>query len=124
MDLGTDLKLGRDGDLEGTPSGDIALTSGEANLAQACLRRALRSPGSLMWRPEYGGGVMERLEGENTPATRSLTAQLAQRNLRQEPRLLRSSVVVEEGEGSRQVVISIEGQTPAGPVTTREEVNL
>lgn len=89
-----DIKLTPTGDWAVSPTGDLALASGSAGTGAALLTRLLRSPGSLVWAPEYGGGLQDRLERPNTPAERGLVAQLGRANLLRDPRVGNARVVV------------------------------
>lgn len=100
MDLGTDLRRGPDGDALRTPTGDVALSSGPANVAQAASWRAVRDPGALVWQPLYGGGLGARIEGPDTPATRQLAAQLIRRDLLRDPRVAEARVTVRREGGA------------------------
>ena len=76
MDLGTDLRRGPDGDALRTPTGDVALSSGPANVAQAASWRAVRDPGALVWQPLYGGGLGARARRALTEPASVLTSPL------------------------------------------------
>lgn len=90
----TDLKLGAEGDLAETPTGDLAVLSGVPNVRQALLRRMLCAPGELVWAPRHGGGLVTSLERLNSPANRLLMAQLGRANLLQDRRVASAQVTV------------------------------
>ena len=60
----TDIALPRDpgGSLRTTPTGDLMLSSGRDNVAQALERRVLVGQGTLLHRPDYGAGLKLAIE--------------------------------------------------------------
>lgn len=124
--LKRDLYLGRDGDLETTPSGDLQTVSGAPNVAQAVLRRLVRLPGALLWSPDYGAGLELFVERQNAPSERALAATLGRRALKAEARLASGTVSVEPVTGSATAVqIVVEGVCVTGEAVqgvTRLEV--
>ena len=83
-----------------TPTGDIATVAGNDTVNQGALRRVLTNPGSMTWRPEYGGGTQLYIEQNPDPGTLAAIARDNKRNVLQDPRV--SDVVVgvsDEGAG-------------------------
>ena len=72
-------RFGRDGVLpplgqtvQHTASGDWPTVAGRENLRGALARAAVTSPGDLVHRPLYGGGLLARVETPDTDVVRAL----------------------------------------------------
>ena len=102
--LGTGLSF----PLQVNPRGEIALVSGERDIAQA-IRIILETiPGERVMRPEFGCGLRRYLMKPNTVAVRALLRHDVEAALRQfEPRIDLTSVEVLAGEDPAQVDIHI-----------------
>lgn len=72
-DLGVDLKLNADGDLELSNLKDLKLIAGGANAAQAVKLKLEIEPGSLLYHPEIGTNLQI---GEKTISAFALKAQI------------------------------------------------
>lgn len=108
----TDLKLGTDGDLVETLTGDLAVLSGVPNVRQALVRRMLCAPGELVWAPRHGGGLVTSLERLNSPAQRLLMAQLGRANLLQDRRVASAQVTVTaDARTAQRVTVEITAVT-------------
>lgn len=56
--LGCDLKVGSDFDLQLTSSGDLEITAGAPNMAQAVVLKLSYEPGELLLYPQLGAGIL------------------------------------------------------------------
>jgi len=63
-----DLDVGWAGDLETSPTGDLATVSGPALGTERVLRRLLTNPGDYVWHPEYGAGLAQYVGQPADPA--------------------------------------------------------
>lgn len=91
--LGIDLKLTKDNDLQLNNRGDIDLVTGAANAAQALLIRLFVEPGGILHHPSIGTDLQI---GEKTANAFELQNQVI-KSLSQDPRLedVKSQVTVE-----------------------------
>lgn len=97
-----DERFGVDIDLSGdpeapipvTPSGDLTLIRGRANLRAALARNCVVAPGELLHRPEYGGGLALAVETIGSPPARATVANRLRRALLADPRIRDASVGV------------------------------
>ena len=104
----TDIAVPRDpgGDLRVTPTGDLKLSSGRDNVAQAIERRVLVGQGTLLHRPDYGAGLKMAIERSSNPTERAKQAARIQRQMARDERVLasKSSVSLSSTADSRVVV--------------------
>jgi hypothetical protein len=94
--LGIDLKLTPDGDLELSNLNDFKLISGGANAAQAVVLKLFTEPGGLVYHPEIGTDL--RI-GEKTVSVLDIQTQII-KSLSQDPRF-----------NNVRANVSIDGQT-------------
>lgn len=80
--LGIDLKINQDGDLELNNLGDFRLVSGGANAAQAAVIKLKVEPGGLVYHPNIGTSLQI---GEKTKDAFTIKAQII-KSLSQDPR--------------------------------------
>lgn len=116
--LGTDvaLPLDPDGDIALTNTGDLATVTGVANLQTALPRRCCVSPGTLVHRPDFGGGLIDQVSAPVSIDKRSAIASDLRRNLLRDARLSEARVAVSRpaaGRGDLEVRASarIRGDT-------------
>lgn len=100
--LGTDIRVSTDpeADIEASPTGDIPMDSGRANLYEAVRRRILTVPGSIVFRNTFGGGVLDFVEAAGTAATRARLENQIRRNLLADPRIADVTVSAAKGTES------------------------
>lgn len=89
--LGVDLKLTKDYDLELSNLGDFKLIAGGANAAQAALLKLFIEPGGLLFHPEIGTDLQI---GEKTRGAFDIQTQVL-RSLSTDPRFENVSAVVQ-----------------------------
>lgn len=91
--LGIDLKLTLEGDLELSNLNDFKLISGGANAAQAVVLKLFTEPGGLVYHPEIGTDL--RI-GEKTVSVLDIQTQII-RSLSQDPRFsnIRANVTID-----------------------------
>lgn len=82
-----DLAHNFGGDLQLSPTGNLALASGTAVGQQRVLRRLLTNPGAYIWNLTYGAGL-GAFVGQPNPATRMRA--LARSQMRRESAVARS----------------------------------
>lgn len=113
--FGRDLVLTYpDREVTPTPSGDWPTVAGRPNLHAAMRRRLVTTPGQLVHRSDYGGGL-ETFVGElNAPAQRSRLAAGARSNVLRDRRIEEAVVSVAAPEED-QVIVQL-GIRPAGEV--------
>lgn len=80
--LGIDLKINKDGDLELNNLGDFRLVAGGANAAQAAVIKLKVEPGGLVYHPDIGTSLQI---GEKTKDAFTIKAQII-KSLSQDPR--------------------------------------
>lgn len=80
-----------------TPTGDLPTIAGYANLSHALEAMALTVPGDLVHRPTYGGGLVEEVEAEGTPASRARAANRLRTSARADARIREATVSVTVG---------------------------
>jgi len=99
-----------DEDMRVTPTGDLPTVAGVANVRGALRRRCLTSPGDMVHRPAYGGGVELELSRLGSPARRASLANQLRRNLFGDDRVREVRVSVSAGSpsGTRTNAITIE----------------
>ena len=95
-----DLPETGDGVIRITTTGDLRDVTGIDNLKKAQRRRALTTPGSLVHRSLYGGGLELDVEEASSPASRSEAANRIRRNALRDPRVADASVTLVEGTSS------------------------
>lgn len=97
--FGRDIRLPLDPDsaLPITPTGDLQLLEGLPALDADLRRRLLASEGELVHRPDWGGGLLDKLEATVSPATLSAVQTRARRNLLDDPRVSEVKVAVRRG---------------------------
>lgn len=110
--LGRDLALPLTADdtLQITATGDIPSVAGRRNLGRAVQRRVLTSAGDLVHRPEYGAGLGDALELQNTPERRSQLSNAIRRNLLRDARLRDARAQVSAGipdSTGRETAVSV-----------------
>ncbi len=109
--FGRDLECPDDPDaaISPTVTGDLPTLAGRANLKAAVRRRLVTSPGQLVHRSTYGGGLLDLVETANTPAGRATLAANLRRNLLRDDRLSDVSVGVASGvpSGARAGAVTI-----------------
>ncbi|HKU50714.1 MAG TPA: hypothetical protein VJP79_12245 [Nitrososphaera sp.] len=110
---GSDLKLAEfflGADLQVNKSGDVDVTSGEMNLAQAILHRIRTSKGELaeLGHPEYGSSVLDFVGQENNWMTRQRLRLAIRDTIRQEPRV---KEIVSIAVNPRQLAVSGTGDS-------------
>lgn len=106
-----DLPITVDDTLTPTSTGDLPGSAGRSNLRQAVRRRVLTSPGTLLWRPEYGGGLVDVVEAAATPGARAGLANAIRRNLLRDPRLSGATARVTlgvPGQASRAASVTVD----------------
>lgn len=94
--LGVDLKLTKDYDLELSNLGDFKLVAGGANAAQAALLKLFIEPGGLLFHPEIGTDLQI---GEKTSNAFDIQAQVI-RSLSKDPRFQSVSARVQVDGGT------------------------
>lgn len=109
--LGTDveLPLDPDDDIPLTNTGDMQTVTGVANLQLALPRRCCVSPGTLVHRPDFGGGLVDQVSAPTTLDRRASIASNIRRNLLRDPRVSESRVSVSRpapGRGDLEVQAS------------------
>lgn len=97
--FGRDLLLPADDDapIQVTPTGDLQTISGRKNVYGAVLRRLTTSPGTFLYRPSYGAGLVDIVEQIDTPGNRSQLQSVARRNLLEDPRVVDAAVSIVSG---------------------------
>lgn len=97
--FGRDVLLPNDpeDDVRVTPTGDLQTVAGVENVRGALRRRVLTSPGDLVTRPGYGGGIELELSRLGSPARRSALANTIRRNLFADDRVKEIRVSVSAG---------------------------
>jgi phage baseplate assembly protein W len=93
---GTDLYVpdDPDEDVVATPTGDLRTITGRDNLLAAQSRRARVTPGRLVHRPEYGGGVTAAVDGPGDLASRARLQAQVRRNALRDDRVADVGVTV------------------------------
>jgi hypothetical protein len=99
-----DLPIDPDDDLVPTAGGDLPTLSGRPNLIAAISRRLVTSPGSMLYRPTYGCGVLGYLGQANSPAVRAKLGTVIRANLLLDRRLKDVSVSLAVGTGETGAV--------------------
>ena len=118
--FGTDIYVPIDPDEEirVTPTGDLQSQTGYANLRHALESCAVTTPGELIHRPEYGGGLIEAVETANTPTGRARLSNKLSRSLLRDARYGEISVAAAQGLPSdptrREAVTVTVTATPRG----------
>jgi phage baseplate assembly protein W len=92
-----DVPTDPDARLPKTATGDIRLLSGYANLRRTLERIVSTQPGTLLHRPEWGGGAPGFIELASTPGRRAQLASQIRRSVLQDGRFTDCRVTVEEG---------------------------
>lgn len=119
----TEAKLGRDLVLPGlggtdpappTLTGDWPSIYGRDNLNAAVRRRLVTTPGQVVHRPEYGGGLPLFVGRLATPGERARLAAGARQNLLRDTRIGQASVNAGEAPGMPSAVLVEATVTPAG----------
>ena len=94
----------RGGDLTTTAAGDWALVSGVDAARQSAERELTAPPGSLPYRPTWGGGVGSQLFKGLTKATRDQIESAARSCLLKNPRIKRvtnvATTLADDGQGT------------------------
>ena len=75
-----------DGAIRVSPTGDLQTVEGYANLRAAVESCGITTPGELIHRPEYGGGLVVAVETANTPTGQSRLANQLRRALLRDSR--------------------------------------
>jgi phage baseplate assembly protein W len=122
--FGTDLEMPTKAGaaLPKTATGDLRLISGYANLRQAVIRRAMAVPGSMIHRPDYGGGMPLYIEQAGTPGGRSRMSNALKQNAQEDERIARARVVVQAGVvGGAGEVLSKRGATARIEIQVRDD---
>ncbi|MGE5550540.1 MAG: GPW/gp25 family protein [Bacteroidota bacterium] len=88
--LGTDIRF--DGDFVVSPTGDLALISGLACLAQDLRHRLMTPKGSLWCHPEYGVDIYRHLQLPGTEVNRLDLLLSVREALEDDPRVDRAEV--------------------------------
>ncbi len=83
--------------LRATPTGDLRTLAGRPNYRAATRRRAVTSPGTLVFRPEYGAGLEESLERPASAAAKSNLVNNARRNFLRDPRTEEIIITIADG---------------------------
>lgn len=85
---GRDLALPDcDAGVQVTATGDWPTLAGRRNLHEAHRRRATTTPGELVHRPDYGGGMMLFLEAPNSLGEQARLAASVRQNALRDPRV-------------------------------------
>jgi phage baseplate assembly protein W len=110
-----------------TATGDWPTVAGRANLHGAHRRRAVTTPGELLHRPEYGGGMMLWLEAPNSAGEQARLAASVRGNAFRDPRVEEVRVAVSTPEGREnqsliELTIRPRGEIESETVTTVLEV--
>jgi phage baseplate assembly protein W len=105
--LKTDLAFVND--LAVTPTGDLDIIAGTANMRGAIYRRLITIPGTLIHRPRYGCGI---LAFQNAPMTLAVKRQMAGKiatNLPLDPRIVSvdNVSITSADETPSQLVITV-----------------
>lgn len=101
-----------------TATGDYPSIGGRPNLHAAVRRRLLTSPGQLVHRPDYGGGLELFVGRLGTPGERARLAAGSRANILRDSRLAQAVVGVGESPtGPDQVLVEVAIQ-PAGEIET------
>lgn len=93
--LGTDIAFDADGDLMVTPTGDIALATGEICLLQNVQDRLRTVPSDLWKHPEFGCETNRLLGAPDTPLNRALAQRSIRIALESEPRIDPKTIQIE-----------------------------
>ncbi len=114
---GTDMLLDADGELSVDPeTGDWAVISGPANLAQALRNRLTTKLRELIWHPTYGNGVFRLIgRGGNAPRNQLAAAHVS-RAARRDPRVANLRNVRAEIEGDQLRVSAVAVATDGKPL--------
>jgi len=104
--FGVDIYVPIDEDevLRPTPTGDLPVIRGRANLSHALAANVITTPGELIHRPGYGGGLAQDVE---TPATPGALARSANR--------LRAALLLDARLAGRDVRVSVTPGLPSDP---------
>lgn len=115
--------LANNGDLVLSPTGDIDLVSGFANLKLALFHRLLTVPGSLIHRPDYGVGIKNYQNGVNSLAVQQQIALKIRDNFLRDERIEEvTSVGIDSSDTNPEkititVKVKIRGFDDAQPIT-------
>lgn len=103
--FGTDIDLTLT-ENRGSGTGGAAPTlSGVANIYSWLLDSAVTTPGSLVHRPDFGGGLQDNVGRLGTPAVRARMANDVRKTWLTDRRVTAASVSVSEGEDLSQTII-------------------
>lgn len=97
--FGRDIAIPTDpsGELRVTPTGDLATLEGRANANTALLRRVLVTPGAMVHRPGFGGGLAISVGMATTLGAQAALANAIRRTVIEDPRVAETDVVVASG---------------------------
>ncbi len=101
--FGSDIRVSLDPDddnIQVTPTGDLPMDTGRANLHEAIRRRIQTLPGAILFRPTYGAGVVSFVEAVGTPAARAALENQIRRNLLEDDRVSDASADAAAGTTS------------------------
>lgn len=91
-----------------TASGDWPTVAGRENFRGAVLRRAVTTPGTMIHRPDYGGGLADAIEAPASEEDLSAQIVAIEENLRRDPRVGRADVTaVESNETPGRVLVQM-----------------
>jgi phage baseplate assembly protein W len=130
--FGRDLYVPLDPDepLRVSPTGDLATIAGYKNLTHAMEAMALTTPGDLVFRPDYGGGLVEEVEAPGTPGSRARAANRLRRSALADTRVQDAEVGVAPGipgDGTRTGAVTAtlnvkpKGDTSTFPIIVTAE---
>ena len=109
----TDIAMPRSpaGELRATPTGDLKLSAGRDNAAQALERRVLVGQGTLLHRSDYGAGLKMAIERSTSPTERAQQAARIQRQMARDERVVASeSTVSLSTDADSRVVVDLSVQ--------------
>lgn len=100
--FGTDLYLDLDPEapIRVTPTGDLPTVTGYACLRQDVAANAITTPGSMVHRPDYGGGLLDAVETPGTPGELARAGNRIRRSLRRDARIVDAKPTVTPGTPS------------------------
>lgn len=100
--------LAHNGDFLITPTGDLDVISGLANLKQALFHRLITEPGSLIHRPLYGVGIKRFQNAPNSVSQQEKLALRIQENFARDPRVEEvTSIAIEPNPDPHLVLITV-----------------
>lgn len=107
-----------------TASGDWPDVAGRENLRRAQIRRAVTTPGEMVFAPAYGGGLLQQIEQLNTDAQEALLTASIRDNARRDARIAAVDVTVSRLRSDPSTIIIDLVVTPVGETESLEPSRL